>query len=527
MAVADPSAAPRRTRTERVYLELFRPLAPALTTVAFLVAWLVTDNRDLRDVAIGTTASVVAGVVYLLLARRFPPRRVIAASLVLDELLVVGLVLQLPEPTVLGAALLWSVALAGIFLGVRAVLAMTAFAVGVFLLLPTLSGVDASAAPLITEAIIIVVIGCVLAFARREELLLRAELHRSRRQLNEAQRVAAIGSWEWHPRTNTLAWSDETYRLMGLDRSAPLTVESFRANLDADEVARMQAAITRTLERDVPYDIDLRFRRPGTDGEPGVLRARGTTMVDDGERWFVGTAQDVTELRRVEAQQAEFVATASHELRTPTTIIAGFASTLHDRWDTLGDEERRSFVGEIATGAERLTTRIEDVLHVSRIESGRLRIQPSRFDLGASIEQAVAAFADRGVQVTYDAPAAALHVRADEQRIRQVVDNLLENATRYARSTVHVTCEPRDGDAVVTIGDDGPGIAPEHRERVFERFTRLEPAGHSTPGTGLGLYIAKELVERSGGSMGAGDSAIGGAAVWFALVRDPDGVADV
>ncbi len=213
----------------------------------------------------------------------------------------------------------------------------------------------------------------------------------------------------------------------------------------------------------------------------------------------------LTELDRL---KDDFVSTVSHELRTPLTSIRAFSEILHDHPE-LEAAERGRFLAIIIKETERLTRLINQVLDLSRLESGRAEWHEGPIDMRQVIEDAVAAtsrlFEERGVRVEARLPAAAPPVMADLDRVVQVMLNLLSNAVKFShagRGKVDVTLAQEGGYLRVDVRDNGPGIAPEHLEAIFDKFRQAGDTLTGKPqGSGLGLHISRRLVEHFGGRM--------------------------
>ena len=231
---------------------------------------------------------------------------------------------------------------------------------------------------------------------------------------------------------------------------------------------------------------------------------------------------DVTRLRQLEQIRRDFVANVSHELRTPVSVIRANAETLRD--GALADPARaRTFLNALLRNAERLSELVADLLNIARIEAGRPEVELTRV---AVVDPAVGAFElvepialARGTTVDFDLEE-GLVVLADAKALGQVITNLLENAVKYtSEGGTVLLAGQRVGDRVrLEVRDDGPGIPAEHRERVFERFYRVD-AGRSkeTGGTGLGLAIVKHLVGAMGGQVGVGANTPQGSIFWVEL----------
>ena len=216
---------------------------------------------------------------------------------------------------------------------------------------------------------------------------------------------------------------------------------------------------------------------------------------------------DLTKLRQLEMMRQDFVANVSHELRTPLSLIKGAAETLLDSGQ-IEPATREKFLGIIDRHATRLALLIEDLLLLSALDSGRIELHVQPVPLRAMVQEVLEDLAlaaqERGVALVNEVPA-ALEARADGGRLRQVLSNLIDNAIKYGREQGRVQVGATAlgaGWVQVFVRDDGPGIPAEARERVFERFFRVDKArARSQGGTGLGLAIVKNLVLAHGGEV--------------------------
>jgi signal transduction histidine kinase len=214
----------------------------------------------------------------------------------------------------------------------------------------------------------------------------------------------------------------------------------------------------------------------------------------------------------------EFISIVSHELRTPVAGLLGFLQTTLDHWDAMAEDERRRALGRSLSSARRLHALTRDVLDTGSMEAGGLSYSFSPTDLRDEVSSAVLAtqdvLPDRVVRLTL--PDEAAWVSCDRERITQVLTNLLDNAVKSAPgSELDVTLETRDGSAIVSVADQGPGMNESELARVFDKFVRGRT---STPaGTGLGLYICKQIVMAHGGEIVAHSAEGRGATVSFSL----------
>lgn len=216
---------------------------------------------------------------------------------------------------------------------------------------------------------------------------------------------------------------------------------------------------------------------------------------------------DLTPLRRLETVRSDFVANVSHELKTPLTVVGGFAETLGD--DTLEPDVRRQFASAILTNTRRMQRIVDDLLDLSRIESGGWTPNPASIDIEAMALDVLAGVREKGdarkITLRVDVDPPELAVDADPTAMRQILTNLVDNAVRHTASgEVVVSARPSGGGVLVSVRDTGAGIRTEHLARIFERFYRVDSArSREEGGTGLGLAIVKHLVEAHGGRVNA------------------------
>lgn len=221
----------------------------------------------------------------------------------------------------------------------------------------------------------------------------------------------------------------------------------------------------------------------------------------------VAVVRDITARRRVEEMKEEFVSTVSHELRTPLTSIAGSLGLLAGGAAGPLPEKAARLVGIAHANSQRLVRLINDILDIEKIESGKLTLDLAVVDLGEIANRSVEAMrglADElGVAITLE-PASPAPVRADPDRLIQVVTNLLSNACKFSPTggTVTVSVDPLARLARLSVRDQGPGIPEAFRARIFSKFAQADGSGtRAKGGTGLGLAIAREITERHGGRL--------------------------
>jgi signal transduction histidine kinase len=242
------------------------------------------------------------------------------------------------------------------------------------------------------------------------------------------------------------------------------------------------------------------------EGGDGEFEVFGRTMLVTARRLpargVVAVFADLTEMRRLDTVRTEFVANASHELKTPLTAIRGYAETLLDP-EMLRDE-RTTFAARIVEHADRMGAIVDDLLTLARLEDPGYAIDRQTVILAALVEEILAGFAERtnsaGISTTVEI-GPELRLEADIEGLRQILENLIDNAIRHASATsLLIRGQRLDGTVTITVRDDGRGIPESHLERVFERFYRVDPSrSRATGGTGLGLAIVRHWAGAMGG----------------------------
>ncbi len=242
---------------------------------------------------------------------------------------------------------------------------------------------------------------------------------------------------------------------------------------------------------------------------------------------FLGTVsifRDITHQVEVDRLKSDFVATVSHELRTPMTSIRGYVDILLMGAAGSLSEQQAQFLGVVKRNTKQLSILVNDLLDISRIESGRVKLSLQELDIEEIINEAINALArlseDEGkqMQVRYKADQEIPSILGDRDRVRQILNNLLENAFRYTpeRGEIRLEVLPKEHEIEINVSDNGIGIPPQEQLQIFERFYRGEhPDVIATSGTGLGLAIVKSLVEMHKGSIWIESSGIPGAGTSF------------
>jgi len=298
--------------------------------------------------------------------------------------------------------------------------------------------------------------------------------------------------------------------------------------------------------RAIGIEREVRGRRK--DGSTFAMEIAISEVGHDGDRLFTGLVRDITERKRVQQElvaawkaadaankaKSEFLSSMSHELRTPLNAIMGFAQLQRDYSDQPLSDEQRTSIEQIYDGGQHLLTLINDVLDLSKIESGSIELRLEPMDAEQILRESVGLVQpladDRGIALAVRNPApAGLQILADKNRVKQILLNLLSNAVKYNRDNGAVTLdsvETETGLLRISIRDAGPGIPADRHHEVFRPFSRLGMEGSNIEGTGIGLTISCQLVESMGGSLDFDSAAGEGSTFWFELpIAKGDGAA--
>ncbi len=291
--------------------------------------------------------------------------------------------------------------------------------------------------------------------------------------------------------------------------------------MEALRLHELQDLVRRTTATGQVLDFELNL--PGLDER--CLQVNSSVFLDrDGkQQGMILVFHDLTRLKQLENTRKEFVANVSHELRTPLSLIKGFVETLMDGAKDDPAVATR-FLQTIDKHADRLTYLIEDLLTISRLESGQITLNLQEVALRPLAQRVVDDLQARAVEknVTLENRVPAdLAVRADADRLQQVISNLVDNAIKYGRrgGRVLIGGQVAEAGAVeMSVLDDGPGIPPESIDRVFERFYRVDKArSRDQGGTGLGLAIVKHIVQSHGGEVRVTSELERGTTFYFTL----------
>jgi signal transduction histidine kinase/ActR/RegA family two-component response regulator len=349
-----------------------------------------------------------------------------------------------------------------------------------------------------------------------------AALHRANERAALAIRGAGMGTWEQDLLTNQAWWDEQMWRLRGLaPRAQPLSVEERMALVHPDDRETTLQALNRATTEGLLSNLEFRVRWP--DGQWRVIASRSIAVRDEQGRLSrrIGVNWDITDMRNAQLAREEkllaqresraksqFLSRMSHELRTPLNAVLGFAQLLLSDGERAAPETRRRRLEQIHGAGQHLLALIDDVLDLSSLEGGEMRIAAQPVPLAALVAQTLPLVERQARQRKVKLRCGSLDgvARGDAVRLRQVLLNLLTNAVKYNREGGQVLVEagPAGGGQVrLRVTDTGRGMSAEQLQQAFEPFNRLGLESEGIEGTGIGLPIVKALVGHMGGTLHA------------------------
>jgi len=304
--------------------------------------------------------------------------------------------------------------------------------------------------------------------------------------------------------------------LFGL--SGDISGKTIMETLRVHELAALVSRLSKEKQI-LGFEINL----PGIEQRIVEVNAAAVIGRDGQQKGTILVCHDLTRLKILENTRQEFVANVSHELRTPLSLIKGYVETLIDGAKDKPEVASR-FLEIIERNVNRLNFLIEDLLTISKLESGQTLLNFSEVNLYSVVERIIEDLQSRAdqkkVRLTNNLPN-ELSARADADRLQQVLSNLVDNAIKYGQSEGAVVISGKllsDGKIEMSVQDDGPGIPADAIERVFERFYRVDKArSREQGGTGLGLSIVKHIVQSHGGKVWANSEPGKGSTFYFTL----------
>ena len=358
---------------------------------------------------------------------------------------------------------------------------------------------------------------------KRAEEAVRA----SKERLELGLSASNLALFEWDVSSGEVYLSEGWSVMLGQQpQPTQTTAQALVKLVHPEDAAGLQKQIRDLLKGNQPF-YRAEHRVMSRSGEWKWIQSLAKVVARDAQGRALrvtGTNADITERKAVERMKSEFVANVSHELRTPLTAIIGSLGVIQSDMLDEVPQHIKVFLDMAAQNSERLASLINDILDTEKIESGLMSLEFRPVPVGVFLQQALSlnrAFADKlGVRFELKQPVPEASLRADSDRLMQVITNLLSNAAKFSPTGASIAISARqiDNQIRVSVSDCGPGVPEEFRDRIFQKFAQAD-ASSTRPkgGTGLGLSISKALVEKMGGSIGYDSVAGQGATFYFEL----------
>lgn len=338
-----------------------------------------------------------------------------------------------------------------------------------------------------------------------------------RRALDDAQEIAHLGSWNLRQANGEITWSNELFRIFGLDpQKVTPSFEVLAGVIHPEDRERVLATVDQARHDGRDYQQSYRVLRPDGEIREVATRARVERDSQGRIRRLSGTVLDVTEaneaaremarvneeLRQVNRVNADVISMLGHDVRTPLAVVLGFLEELDDGWQQLDEHERHGTVRRVRGSARRLGRLIDNILALATVDAGRIQPAPIYLALPRFVDELLADLPE-GERVRRGPIDPEAVIRVDPFHLRQIATNLLTNAFRYGAEPVSLSVEGPGEDHVVTliVADEGAGVPPEAHATLFERFADAGSQQLHTRGTGLGLYLAVNLTAANGGTL--------------------------
>ncbi|MCO5951069.1 PAS domain-containing sensor histidine kinase [Mucilaginibacter flavidus] len=354
-----------------------------------------------------------------------------------------------------------------------------------------------------------------------EEVRAREASTENENRLLLATEAAAMATWDLGLLDNSFVCSPRLAEIFGFSADTTVVRENLQTQIDADDMKNIVVPAYHKALLTGTYVYEVKIHLP--DDSLRWIKTQGIVVYDDKKQpvRMLGTVIDITDTKRDEIRKNDFIAMASHELKTPLTSIKAYIQILAKRLIPLND----SFVNTTLMKAGNQVTKMTDLIHsfldLSRLESGKLQMKLVEFDMNELVEETIAEtqLLSPGHPIEFE-PGRQLFVKADAEKIGQVIGNLLSNALKYSDkdSTITVTCTSENNNVKVLVTDKGIGINAKDQEKLFQRFYRVESDKmKNISGFGIGLYLSSEIIQRHKGTIGVQSEEGRGATFYFTL----------
>jgi len=327
--------------------------------------------------------------------------------------------------------------------------------------------------------------------------------------LDQTGEIAKLGGWELDVATMNLTWTDETYKIYGVDKSTYEPNYDREINLFSPESKSLiEKAVEDAIAYGTSFDLELEFITG--EGVHKITRAIGNTETENEKvKRIYGIFQDITERRQAEDRLKNFISVLAHEMRNPLSPILTEVELLKMRDIPKEDTELKEAIGIIERQTNTMAKLLKDLLDVSRLEKGKVVLAKSNVELSSVIKNAIETtqpiFSHANQILSVSFPPEEIILTGDPLRIEQIVINILNNASKYSgeKTQIELRLEKQGNTAVITVKDQGVGIPPESIESIFGLFSQNETMSRLKGGLGVGLHLSRDLAQLHEGTITA------------------------
>lgn len=353
-----------------------------------------------------------------------------------------------------------------------------------------------------------------------EQVEARRQVEAAEEMLRLAVDSANMGTWMADLATDKLIISKQAEKIHGVAHGAEMTLTAALNLVAAEHVEKVSNAIKQAIITKNSFETEY-IINPMDGAKPRWLKATGKAYYDDRDRPVnvSGTMIDITESKAYDQQKDDFISIASHELKTPVTSLKAALQLLDRMKANPSPQVLPKLIEQSNRSMDKISTLIEDLLNLSRMNEGQLKLDKTKFTIAHMLNQCCNHVRVAGKHELILQGDEELEVMADEHRVDQVIVNMVNNAVKYAPNSKQIffNVEKLGNTARISVRDTGPGIAPDKLSHLFERYYRTDASGYQNSGLGLGLYISAEIIRKHGGEIGV-DSELGkGSTFWFTL----------
>jgi two-component system sensor histidine kinase VicK len=343
----------------------------------------------------------------------------------------------------------------------------------------------------------------------------------SENRLRLANEAAGMATWELGLYDQKFICSPRLAEIFGHAADVPITLDDIRAQVNADDMENVvRKAFAQALKQGT-YLYEVRIYWP--DGTLRWIKTQGIVIYNDDKKpmRMIGTVLDITENKRDEIRKNDFIAMASHELKTPLTSIKAYIQLLAKKIGQTDDPFINNALIKASGQVNKMSDLIYGFLDLSRLESGKLQINHEPFDINELVKEIIAeTLLVNPTNTIVFKPAREIIVNADREKIEQVISNFLSNAIKYSpkESTIKVNCKITGDNVQIAVADKGIGIKQKDQEKIFQRFYRAENEKlKNISGFGIGLYLSTEIIQRHKGKIWVESEEDKGSTFYFSI----------